>query len=244
MIFITKFLYLKIFLYKKMLEKNTCFGCEFQSSATKFLKKEELENLEKCSVGIHFKKNDIIFKENIFSSNVIYLKKGIIKLHKKTSSKEKIIKIVKSPNYLGIPATFNEKYHYYSATSLSDTMVCFIQKEKFKDFIYSNSDFAYKIIKSLCENEIILLEQCFNKSKKNVRGRIAETLLFFYNEIFHQKKFIIPLTRDEFGKYIDTSRESVSRILTEFNKDRIINLTAKNVEILNEKLLEMISENG
>lgn len=227
-----------------MQENNKCIGCEFQSSATKSLNIDELEKLEKSSVEINFFKNDIIFKENMFSSNIIYLRQGIIKLHKSISSKEKIVKIVKAPTYLGISTTFNEKYHYYSATALSDSIVCFIQKEKFNKFINSNINFAYKIIKYLCKSEIDLLEQCFNKSKKNTRGKIAEALLFFYKDIFEAKKFIIPFTREEFGKYIDTSRESVSRILTEFHKDNIIHLTAKNVEILNEKLLKTISKNG
>jgi len=40
------------------------------------------------------------------------------------------------------------------------------------------------------------------------------------------------------------TRESVSRVLTEFDKDGIINISGKKVEITNQKSLSLISANG
>jgi len=39
-------------------------------------------------------------------------------------------------------------------------------------------------------------------------------------------------------------RESVSRVITEFEKDGIIRYSGKQIEIINKKLLSTISANG
>jgi len=203
----------------------------------------EIERLEKNCTKAHFKKGDIIFKQNAFSSNIIYLNTGLAKIHIDGPQNEQTIKVVKAPSYLGIPTTFNEKINHYSATALETTTVCFIDIGVFKDFIYKNGEFAYELITELCKNELNSFRRCVNRTQKHIHGRIADALLLFKN-IYENNEYILPFTRLEFGNFVDTSRESVSRILTEFKNESIINLNGRKVEILNEKLLETISIKG
>ncbi|MBE9510897.1 MAG: Crp/Fnr family transcriptional regulator [Bacteroidetes bacterium] len=224
-------------------KSGQCNNCQLKSSSVRTLNPAETERLEKNCTEVHFKKNDIIFKQNAFSSNIIYLNNGLVKIHIEGPQNEQIIKVVKAPSYLGIPTTFNEKINHYSATALEQTSVCFIDIDVFKDFIYKNGQFAYELITELCKNELNSFHRCVNRTQKHIHGRIADALLFFKNT-FEHNEFILPFTRLEFGNFVDTSRESVSRILTEFKNDGIINLNGKKVEILNEKLLETISNKG
>ena len=55
---------------------------------------------------------------------------------------------------------------------------------------------------------------------------------------------MMPLTRQELGNYVNTSRESVSRILTEFTNDKIIELNGKQVLITNFEKLKLVSQTG
>ena len=224
-------------------ESNRCNDCLLKSSSVMTLTQVEIERLEKNCTKAHFKKGDIIFKQNAFSSNIIYLNTGLAKIHIDGPQNEQTIKVVKAPSYLGIPTTLNEKINHYSATALEQTSVCFIDIDVFKDFIYKNGEFAYKLITELCKNELNSFQRCVNRTQKHINGRIADALMFFKNT-FENNEFILPFTRLEFGNFVDTSRESVSRILTELKNDGIISLNGKKVEILNEKLLEMISNKG
>ena len=224
-------------------ESNRCNDCLIKSSLVMTLNSAETERLEKNCTKAHFKKGDIIFKQNAFSSNIIYLNSGMAKIHISGPQNEQTIKVVKAPSYLGIPTTLNEKINHYSATALEQTSVCFIDIDVFKDFIYKNGEFAYKLITELCKNELNSFQRCVNRTQKHINGRIADALVFFKNT-FENNEFILPFTRLEFGNFVDTSRESVSRILTELKNDGIISLNGKKVEILNEKLLEMISNKG
>ena len=79
---------------------------------------------------------------------------------------------------------------------------------------------------------------------KNLRGRIAYILLLFANDIYKTDAFDLPLSRKEIAQLIDMTTENVIRILSEFRKDEIIRINGKNIEILNKKSLNRISEHG
>ena len=224
--------------------KTICENCDFKSSAAKSLDVDELEKLDNNCVQLDFNKGDIIFKQGALSSNIIYLKSGLVKIHIRGPRTEQIIKITKAPSYLGIPTTLGNKINEYSATAIEKTKVCFIDIEVFKHFIYQEGEFAYEILVGLCRNKVNSYKKCVNRTQKQIHGRVAEALLFFYKDIYNKKNFTIPLSRNEFANLVDSSRESVCRILNQFHNDGIIELSGKEIKILNEELLEKISKSG
>ena len=80
--------------------------------------------------------------------------------------------------------------------------------------------------------------------QKQGPGKIAEALLFFSEKIFESNSFVLPLTRNELGDLTCTSRETVSRILSDFSKSEILKINRSDITILNKKLLENISKTG
>jgi CRP/FNR family transcriptional regulator len=221
-----------------------CKFCSKRSPAAEHLKNEELEKLGHSCVEVSFQKGDIIFKQNALSSNIIYVREGLVKIHMAGPEREQILKIAKGPTYLGIPTTLGDKVNNYSATALTPVEVCFIDIQVFKDFISSNNEFAYEIIVSLCKNELNHFHRCVNQLQKQSAGRVAETLLFFADEIFESDEFDLPLSRHEFGDLTGNSRENVSRILSDLDKEGIINIKGKSITILNKGKLFSISKNG
>ncbi len=226
------------------MKKHNCKDCLIKSAAAKYLNTEEFEILENNSVEVSFKKGEIIFKQDALSLNVAYLKTGLAKVHMHGPVKEKILRIVKAPLYLGIPTTFGDKINQFSATALEDTTVCFIDSNLFRNFIYTNGKFAYEVIVELCTNELYDYQKSVSMAQKQIPGMIAETLLCMSDRIFCNDTFNFPLTRGEVGDMIGTSRESVSRVLTDLNNEKIISVNGIEVSILNKELLTQISEKG
>lgn len=221
-----------------------CARCNIKSSAAKMLNITELKIMgEHCS-EVNFKKGETIFKQDAISSNIVYLKKGLVKIHITGPNTEQIIKISKPPIYLGIPSSFDEKINRYSATAIEQTTVCFISLNMFKQFVRGNPDFSYEIIVELCKSELDSFNNVVNRVQKKIPARIADALLFFYKKIYENKEFTIPLSRLEFSTFVDTTRESVSRVLTEFQTKKIIELDSKRIKILDSQGLEEISRNG
>ena len=223
-----------------MTSNINCNTCIIKSSAAKVLNHEQLNELGKNCVQIDFKKGDVIFKEGTFSVNITYLREGIVKLHTEGKTSQ-ILKIAKGPRYLGIPTTIEEKINHYSATALEDCNICFIHTNIFKSFIEENKKFAYEIIVELCNSELELFQKCVSRTKNNVYGRLSHALLFFSEKIYETDNFNLPLSREELGNFINTTRESVSRVLAELDSKKIIQIKGRQLKILKPEALKELS---
>jgi CRP-like cAMP-binding protein len=224
--------------------KNDCKVCSIKSKAASKLSVEEIENLSFNCALVKFRKGDSLIRQGTFSTNVAYLRSGLAKIHIAGPYYEQIVRIVKSPSYLGLPTTFGDKINQYSVTVIEAAEVCFIDINAFRYLLKGNPDFSYEIMLELCRNELEVFYRCAKRTQKQIRGKIADVLLEFSEKIYMSDVFSIPLTQEDLGNLVDSSRESVSRVMTEFERDSIIKLSGKKVEIVNKKSLLMISSNG
>ena len=221
-----------------------CKYCKFKSNAAKYLKEVELETLARHCARVNFKKGENILRQGALSSNIAYLKLGVVKYHIKGPIKEQIIKIAKAPTYLGIPTAIGDKINHYSVTALTDCEVCFIDTDIFKQFLYRNGRFAYEIITMMSKNELEHFSNCVNRVQKQIKGKVAEALLFFADEIFQSDEFTLPMTREEFANLLDTTRESACRAINEFAEAGYIDLEVRKIKLLQRDKLLKISEAG
>jgi CRP/FNR family transcriptional regulator len=224
--------------------RNECRYCSVKSKAAKKLKDMETDALSFNCALTSFKKGDVLIKQGMLSTNVVYLRSGLTKLHIEGPYGDQIVRIVKAPGYLGLPTTFGDKINQYSITAIDEVEACFIDITTFRKLLYSNPDFSYEIIIDICRNELEIYNRCVNRSQKQLRGKIADVILEMSGPIYDSDSFTLPISQEEFGNLIDSSRESVSRIFAEFEKDKIISVSGKKIEIKNRESLLMISAKG
>ena len=223
---------------------NDCKICVLKSKAAETLDQSQLEYLSCNNAMVKFQKGDSIIKQGMFSTNVVYLRNGLAKMHITGPYHEQIVRIIKAPCYLGLPTTIGDKINQYSVTAIQDIEVCFIDINAFRLLLRETEYFSYEIILELCKNELESIHRCANRTQKQTRGKIADVILELADQIYQSDSFTLPISQAELGDYVDTSRESVSRILTEFHKDGILNISGKKIEIINKKSLLLISQNG
>ncbi len=221
-----------------------CKSCPFNTRAAHTLSDSDFNQLSDNHAVVNFVKGDSIIKQGTFSTNVAFLRMGLVKLHLTGPHHEQIVRLVKAPTYLGLPTTFGDKINQYSVTAVSDCSVCFIDVTIFRRLLKDNEQFSYEIILDLCRNELESFRRCANRTQRQTRGNIAAFLLELSDIIYESDEFALPLSQSEIGNLVDATRESVNRVLTEFDKDEIISLKGKNVEIVNKKSLQLISQNG
>lgn len=224
--------------------ESDCSLCPYISKAVSGLESCQLKVLTDNHIVVRFKKGDSIIKQGTYSTNIIFLREGIVKVHITGPYSEQIVKLAKPPTYLGLPTTFGDKVNQYSITALEDCEVCFIDITVFRKLLNESENFSYEIIQALCRYEIESFRRCANRTQKLTRGNLADVLLDLANNFFKSDTFTIPISQTEIGHLIDTSRESVSRMLSEFEKDGIIKMSGKQLEIVNKKSLELVSQNG
>ncbi len=223
-------------------KENSCKDCAVKSKTVFSLNDDELDILCKNSTEILFQKGERIIKQGTFTQNIVFIKSGIIKMHLTGPiNKDEIMKVDKGPVFMGVPDVFANKIHTYSITALSDTTACFIEFAGYKHLIQNNGKFALEIINTLSEAIVAHFQFCVSKIQKQLIASFAESLLYFSNYIFENDEFVIPLTRVEFGEYIGTTRETITKIIHDFSADEIIEIDGKHIKIINKQLLHKIS---
>ena len=221
-----------------------CKHCSFNTRAAAVLSEEHFKALSANHLELALNKGDPIIKQGMYSTNVVFLRKGLVKIHITGPYHEQIVRLVKAPTYLGLPTTFGDKINQYSVTAISDVEVCYIDINIFRRILSENREFSEEIITELSQHELELYHRCANRTQKQIRGNMADVLIEFADKIFHNYKFTLPVSQTELANLVDTSRESVNRVLNEFDRDGLIRVKGKNIEVLNMESLKLISKNG
>ncbi len=222
-----------------------CSDCAYRNLFFKTLKDDQLYKISLCKKQVAFNKGETICKEGSPVTSLIYLHKGLVKLHISThTGRSQIISIAKPFDYIGLMSIFSNKIYKYSITAIEPCSVCFIDIECIKNNIRTNGDFAMEIIEKMSKvNEEVLMAK-FELSKRNLRGRIASILIYFADTIYKSNEFDLPVSRNEIAELIDMRTENVIRIFSEFRKDKIIKINGPTIEIINPELLHTIGNKG
>jgi CRP-like cAMP-binding protein len=82
-------------------------------------------------------------------------------------------------------------------------------------------------------------EKITHLAQKPVRERVAETILFLKETygLDADNHVNVSLTREEIANLVGTATETAIRLLSEFNKDHIIELSGKKIKILDQNKL-------
>lgn len=228
------------------IKQESCINCKIKSSVVAILSHEELAVLEKGCLQTEFSKGELIFKEGSPAKHIVYIRDGFVKLSKKgIGGKDYILSISKKGAYLGINNLNKKtKQFYVSATALTPTKVCFIDIEKFSVLLRKNCNFATEVISYIFEDEMNYYERLVNNVQQQVPGRLASTLFYFRNNVYGKNPFVLNITKVELASLIGTSRESVTRLLKEFQDEKIIKMEKSTINIIDEAKLERIRQKG
>ncbi|MFP4526888.1 MAG: Crp/Fnr family transcriptional regulator [Bacteroidales bacterium] len=232
---------------EQIITKNQCKNCDEKSCAVSALKEDELELMSRNSSQVHFQEEEMIFKQNSPASHIIFIKQGLVKEHMSgPNKKDQILKIVKGPAFLRVASKLKYNINSYSATTLTESKICFIDIGVFKDLLFKNSSFSYEVLISVCEDGLYCFDKFVNQTQKHIHGRLADALLFFSSEIYNDSHFTLPITITELADLIGSSRESVSRCLQTFKKEEIIGFNGQKtcMNILDKTKLQIISKAG
>lgn len=204
---------------------------------------DALEHLAQNKTRISYLKGETLFKQGAFAPYVLFVVKGLIKVYLQTGYDKQVnINLAKTGDFLAFSSIFGENIHTYSAQALKDSEICMIEKESLKDILLQNPQFALEITSKNYRNERHLLEIIKNLSYKQMRGKLASSLIYLSQEDFLREAVFEFLTRQELADFASISTESAIKFLKEFEKEGILRLDGKNIEITDQKKLEILSK--
>jgi CRP-like cAMP-binding protein len=195
------------------------------------------------STVLDFKSNETIIKQGIAASHILYLEDGMAKLSISHGDRTATFKVIPPETFIGIMCSFVKRCFDFSAVAIKPSRVRLIDRNIFEELIRTNGQFAVRMVElmSLSTNKIV--HDLINLSHKNVDGALC-TILLDLHSIFKTEKFQMPFTRVELADTIGYSKESVINSLSALQRDGIISISGKHVEIMDKRRLELISRTG
>jgi CRP/FNR family transcriptional regulator len=210
-----------------------------------YLSDDSIEELCDNKEEQFFRKGEIINHEGEKISNFKYLKSGLVKLYRRTSTgEEQVITITRPFEFVSNMSIFSEERYQYSVSALEDSVVCIIKLAFIKELFLRNGGFAMGLLTKISRINDKIISQTLDIRQKNLVGRVAFVLLYFTNEIYKSRVFDLPVSRKEIADYIGMSTANVIRTLSDFKKEDIIRVFGKTIEVVDIDKLEIISKRG
>lgn len=224
-----------------------CESCNVRShSFFKTSDPEEMEFVNAHKSCQHFKKGQVVFYEGNRPLGLYCMNSGKVKVYKTGfDGKEQIIHFAQPGDFLGYRALIAEESYPVSAEAIEDTVACFIPEKSFNELLDRNKNLSRQLMKSLCHELNIASERLTSMAQKNVRERLAETLLLLHDtfnaDSRNDETIHIVLPREDIANIVGTATETVIRLLSEFKDDRLIEFEGKRIRIMDRKKLERLS---
>ena len=231
--------------FKRSVNCGGCNDCNMKSPLFSLLNEEELALVNKDRFEVSYRPGEMIFKQGTASTHILMLTSGLVKLYLEGyNGKNLILKVVKPHQMFGGRGLFYDNRNYYTAASLDNTTVCFVNVENFKKCVRTNPDFAEKFIEHLNRTSVYILSRFVDLTQKQMPGRVADALLYLANDIYESNPFKVTLSRQDFAEMTSLSKESFIRILKEFKDEGLIVMNGDFIEIAKMDALKKISQVG
>jgi len=224
---------------------DICADCLFKTICLQSMSEEDFNFLYESTIQKSYQKDEVIFQQGEKSPFLVFLQKGLVKFnYLDTNNKNLILTIVSAPSLLGLANVLNEDINLFFIIAIEDSMGCQIDLNKVKVLAMKNKNFLISLTKLSTDMFRNSIYNVISLAHKQINGRIADILLFLAREIYHSNTFTLSISRQELAEFAGCSKENVIKSLRSLNRDNIIRISGKEIEILDIKKLIKISQKG
>ncbi|HHU92316.1 MAG TPA: Crp/Fnr family transcriptional regulator [Halanaerobiaceae bacterium] len=194
---------------------------------------KHLEEISELLESRSFPGGTTIFMEGEKGENVYFLKNGRVKaLKSNAEGEEQILEILEAGDVFGEVVLFGIEEYPATTIAMEDVELLFLSRSKFKDYYYQNPEIGWGMLHEMAIKLRNAQSKIKNLGLRDTKGRVATLLLELYHKFGDKnKEFTLELNRQEMASILGTTRETVSRTLSEFKNEGIIDLVGNKVMI-------------
>ena len=207
-----------------------------------------LQSFESIKYATAYPKGAVLFVEGQAPRGIFVLCKGRVKLSIcATDGKTLILKIAEPGEVLGLSATVSGKAYELTAETIDPCQVNFVKREDFLRFLRDHSDACFKVAEQLSDK--------YNNACHEVRAlglshsaaeKLAKLLLEWSSKngeaLKQEPRLKLALTHEEIAQMIGTTRETVTRLLSDFKRRKVLDVKGSTVVVTSkDALLGMVS---
>ena len=221
-------------LKKKEVQQNF-YSKSLDRLHTLIAKKDGLVELQKMiseRKARQFKKNQVIYYEGDKGNHLYLVVSGKVKSVKLAEDgRELMTGMYTADNYIGVHAILSNEAYSDTATALEDSLICLIPKDLIEPLINMYPEISKEFITLLANDIRDKEEQLLQLAYHSVRKRMAEAILRLHRQQpANEENFKI--SREDLAAMACMATETVSRTLSDFKEEGLIDKKGSTITIL------------
>jgi CRP-like cAMP-binding protein len=182
-----------------------------------------------------YRRNQILFFEGGSAQHVFALHTGLVKVVKSLENgKDRITRVLFPGELFGLEA-LTETVYPLTAVTLRDCEICAASRDEFLEFLHANPDISLGMIRFLVGEVTRVRTQVTDMSFKDARMKVATLLLsLVHTEAEGPVKahsLVLPFSRQEISEILELSPETVSRTLSSFRREQVLEARGRRLAI-------------
>lgn len=189
----------------------------------------------------HLKKNEnLCLPQNRFR-NIYAIQYGHLKAYQMDADGNELIRgFYFTGEALGFESIYT-KHYIFSTVALSDTVVCEIPYDNFLELLHLNPPLQKHILYLMSQQLNIGSYLSSITAEQRLAGFLID-LSYRLDPSEMQLKYLLPMSRQDIGNYLRLTAETVSRLLSQFKKNKMIAIDHKSIQLLQPNKLKLIAD--
>lgn len=226
---------------------HPCHGCAVREIAVcNVLQQGELAEFKGLGGHQQLHEGQPLFHEGDPVKQVFNVTEGALKIYKLLpDGRRQVMGFMFPGDFLGLSISDE---HAFTAEALENTHMCRFARGRFDDFVDGHSGMERELY-TLAANELAAAQaQMVLLGRKSATERLAT----FFLDLLRRKERVerltattidLPMSRSDIADYLGLTKETVSRVLAQLKRKRLIRLVTLNrIEILDRDGLDAIAE--
>ena len=194
---------------------------------------DEMLEVESITSVKSFDKGEIIYSSGDIGNKLYVPHKGRVKISRIASNgKEHVIRVVGPGELLGELSLFNEVPLQEDAQALEKTTMCVIEGKKLKVLMGKYPEITFKVMGELSKRLEMAENLIEDINLRTVEERLATALLKLAGD---EDRVILNMTKGDFASQIGMSQETLSRKLSAFQDQGLIEQKGNRIIVLLDK---------
>lgn len=223
-----------------------CITCKLRNcSILKNCDNDPLSFISQYKRCISLSKGERLFAEGDPIQGIFFIKSGYLKIELNgKQGRPFILNFVGKGTILGHRYNSNHSHHSSSATAVSPVQYCYIPLHLFNSITEKSTQLKQLIFNQMLNKHEVIQHKSIKLGHKSVREKVADALLMLaevYEYELNKQSFRIGFCRQDIADLVGTTKEQVSTVLKDFEKERIIQFIARKFSYMNLLALREIA---
>lgn len=210
------------------------------------LSPEALRALDQISYAVTYPEHAVIFTTDSPCHGVFVLCAGRAKLSTASRDDKKVmLQVASAGEVLGLSSVLPGANYEVSAETLSPSVLRLMKRDDFLQFLHRFPETSSRLLDALGQEYTVALQSLRSLAWfPTATARVAQLLLHICEEEAggeQESKVKLLLTQEQIAQMTATSRETVTRLLGQLRRERIITIRGSDLVIRNRAALEQMA---